>query len=259
MSPTATWPDRVPIVGTPISVTSYAELLELLDRRPSDRAATIAFCNVHSVMTARRQPEVAAALTQADVATSDGMPLVWGLRAFGHPDQPRVYGPAFMEIALRESVEAEWSHFFYGSTDETLTKLVGAAEKLAPGVRIAGSYSPPFRPANDDDLRADAARIRESGADLVWVGLGMPKQELWMDRAAAHLPGTALLGVGAAFDFLAGTVSQAPMWMQSSGLEWLYRFAQEPGRLWRRYIINNPSYLLLLGRDLLWAQIRRKR
>jgi N-acetylglucosaminyldiphosphoundecaprenol N-acetyl-beta-D-mannosaminyltransferase len=163
-----------------------------------------------------------------------------------------------MEIALRKSVEAEWSHFFYGSTDETLTKLVGAAEKLAPGVRIAGSYSPPFRPAIDNDLRADAARIRESGADLVWVGLGMPKQELWMDRVAVHLPGTALLGVGAAFDFLAGTVSQAPMWMQSSGLEWLYRFAQEPGRLWRRYIINNPHYLWLLGRDIIRSRLVQK-
>ena len=159
MSSGAEWPERVSIVGTPISVTSYDELLELLDRRPIDRAATIAFCNVHSVMTARRRPDVATALAQADVATSDGMPLVWGLRAFGYPDQPRVYGPAFMEIALKQSVEAGWSHFFYGSTDETLAKLVAAAEELAPGVRIAGSYSPPFRPFTDDDLQADAARI----------------------------------------------------------------------------------------------------
>jgi N-acetylglucosaminyldiphosphoundecaprenol N-acetyl-beta-D-mannosaminyltransferase len=258
MSSTAAWPDRIPIVGTPISLTSYAELLELLEQRPTERAAVVAFCNVHSVMTARRRPDVAAALEEADVATSDGMPLVWGIRAAGYPDQPRVYGPTFMELALKHGVDAGWNHFFYGSTDETLTKLVAAARELTPGVRIAGSYSPPFRPATDDDLRADAALIIESGADLVWVGLGMPKQELWMRRAAALLPGTALLGVGAAFDFLAGTVPQAPMWMQSAGLEWLCRLAQEPGRLWRRYIINNPHYLWLLGRDILRDRLARK-
>lgn len=258
MSSGAEWPDRVPIVGTPISVTSYEELLGLVEQPPPDRAAILAFCNVHSVMTARRQPDVAAALAEADVATSDGMPLVWGLRAAGYPDQPRVYGPAFMELALKHGLARGWTHYFYGSTHETLDKLVDTAEKLAPGIHIAGCYSPPFRPATDDDLRADAARIRESGANLVWVGLGMPRQELWMNRASAHLPGTALLGVGAAFDFLAGTVSQAPAWMQSAGLEWLYRLAQEPGRLWRRYIINNPHYLWLLGRDILRNRLSQR-
>ena len=245
------WPQRASIVGTPISVTSSAELLELLDHRPAELATVVAFCNVHSVMTARRQPELASALMRAQVSAPDGMPLVWGLRAAGYPNQARVAGPTFMETALKRGVVAGWSHFFYGSTNDTLTKLVEAARRLAPGVRIAGTYSPPFRPLTDEDLRADTARISRSGADLVWVGLGMPKQELWMRRAAVHLPGSALLGVGAAFDFISGNIPRAPMWMQSAGLEWLHRLGQEPGRLWRRYLINNPHFLWLLGRDLL--------
>jgi len=247
------WPNRVPVIGIPISVTSNDALLELLDRRPNDEATVVGFCNVHSVMTARRQPEVAAALRAAQVTAPDGMPVAWGLRAAGHPDQPRVPGPTFMETALRHGVGAGWSHFFYGSTDETLAKLIEAAQRLAPGIRIAGSFAPPFRPISDEDLQSDTTLIRKSGADLVWVGLGMPKQELWMSRAAAHLPGTALLGVGAAFDFIAGTTPRAPGWMQSAGLEWLHRFGQQPGRLWRRYLVNNPAYLALLA----WSILRR--
>jgi len=249
------WPDRVPVVGIPISVTSNGELLELLDRRPTERATVIAFCNVHSVMTARRQPEVAAALVAADVTAPDGMPVAWGLRAAGYANQPRVAGPTFMESALREGVNAGWSHFFYGSTTDTLTELVEAARRLAPGIRIAGTFSPPFRPPTDEDLQADATRIGASGADLVWVGLGMPKQELWMQKIAARLSGTALLGVGAAFEFIAGTTPRAPLWMQKSGLEWLHRFGQQPGRLWRRYLVNNPKYLWLLG----WSLLRSRR
>lgn len=252
MSSAGLWPVRVSVVGTPISVTSNNELLELLDSRPVERATVVAFCNVHSVMTARRQPEVAAALREADIAAPDGMPVAWGLRATGYPNQPRVPGPTFMEMALRRG--GDRSHFFYGSSEDTLAKLVAAARRSAPDIRIAGSYSPPFRPTTEDDLQTDTRRIRESGADFVWVGLGMPKQELWMLRAAKYLPGVALLGVGAAFDFIAGTTPRAPAWMQSAGMEWLHRFGKQPGRLWRRYLINNPAFMVLLAAEV----IRRK-
>ncbi len=161
-----------------------------------------------------------------------------------------------METALRHGVDAGWKHFFYGSTDDTLARLVEAAHRIAPGIHIVGSFSPPFRGASAEDLESDTARIRATGADMVWVGLGMPKQEIWMSQAAAHLPGTALLGVGAAFDFVAGTTARAPGWMQSAGLEWLHRFAQQPGRLWRRYLINNPAFLTLLAVSILRS--RRK-
>ena len=199
------WPARVSIVGTPISVVSSAELMQVLETRPEGEATVVAFCNVHSVMTARKDPEVARALSSANVAAPDGMPIAWGLKATGFPNQQRVAGPTFTESALRHGVEAGWRHFFYGSTPETLTRLVENAEQLAPGIQVAGTYSPPFRPPTETDIRTDAEMIAGSGADLVWVGLGMPKQELWMALVREFLPGVALLGVGAAFDFLAGT------------------------------------------------------
>lgn len=244
-------PARVPVVGTPISLTSDAELLELIDRRPADRALAVAFCNVHSVMTARRDPHVAAALAGMDVATSDGMPVVWALRLLARPGQARVYGPDFMEAALPYGLERGWRHYFYGATPDTLERLRAAAQRLAPGVRVVGMHAPPFRtltPAEEDDV---AAEIRDSGADLVWVGLGMPKQELWVDRMRDRLPGVALLAVGAAFDLVSGTVKQAPDWMQDRGLEWAYRLAKEPRRLWRRYLYNNPAFAALALRQTL--------
>jgi N-acetylglucosaminyldiphosphoundecaprenol N-acetyl-beta-D-mannosaminyltransferase len=219
----------------------------------------VAFCNVHSVMTARKDLDVARALDQASVTAPDGMPVAWGLRAVGFPDQQRVAGPTFTESALRYGVEVGWKHFFYGSTPDTLARLGKRLEELAPGIQIAGVFSPPFRPPTDTDIQAAADMIIRSGADLVWVGLGMPKQELWMARAQSHLPGVGVLGVGAAFDFLAGTSARAPMWMQKTGLEWLHRFGQQPGRLWRRYLINNPTYLWLLGLQLVRARLGRGR
>ncbi len=204
-------------------------------------------------MTARRDAELRGAITRADIATPDGVPLVWVLRRTGAPDQGRVYGPDLMERALREGVERGWSHYFYGATDPTLDALTEAAQQLAPGVEVAGRHAPPFRALTPDEEAADVERIRGSGADCVWVGLGMPKQELFIDRVAEQLPGQALLGVGAAFDLLAGTVPQAPDWLQDRGLEWAYRLLQEPRRLWKRYAVNNPLFLLAAARQLLRA------
>ena len=249
------WPDRISVVGTPISATSSDEVLDLLQNRPTDKATVVAFCNVHSVMTARRDPSVASALLDADIATPDGMPVVWGLRAAGRVAQDRVDGPSFMRRALQHGVVHGWNHFFYGSTEQTLGKLIEATGRIAPGASIVGSFSPPFRTPTEDDVRIAAEQIKESGADLVWVGLGMPKQELWM-RGIRHLvPGVALLGVGAAFDFIAGTTPRSPVWMQSAGLEWLHRLSLHPRRLWRRYLFNNPAYLALLARDIVRARL----
>ena len=245
-------PVKAPVVGTPISLTSYADLLELVDQRPADRALTIAFCNVHSVMTARRDPAVATALRRMDIATSDGMPLVWFLRRTACSAQDRVYGPDFMEAALPYGVERGWKHYFYGATPDTLAHLTEAAHRLAPGVQVVGTYAPPYRALTRDEQDEVAADIRASGAHCVWVGLGMPKQELWIDRMRERLPGVALLAVGAAFDLLSGTVKQAPDWMQDRGLEWAYRLAKEPRRLWRRYLFNNPVFAVLATRQLVF-------
>jgi N-acetylglucosaminyldiphosphoundecaprenol N-acetyl-beta-D-mannosaminyltransferase len=252
-------PERVDVVGTPISLVSSDQLLALLTDRPADRATVVAFCNVHSVMTARGDTAVASALAGVDIATPDGMPIVWGLRSQGHPMQTRVDGPSFMRRAIEHGIAKKWRHYFYGSTQENLDSLVETVQRTFPGVDVVGSFSPPFRQPTDEDIRDAAERILHSCPDLVWVGLGMPKQELWMQRIRSQLPGVGLLGVGAAFDFLAGTTRRAPRWMQATGLEWLHRLASEPRRLWRRYLFNNPAYLALLARDLTRTRLRRQR
>ena len=242
------------VVGTPISTTSYRQMLDLLGGpKPSDRALVVAVCNVHSVMSARRDPVLAEALRRADVATPDGMPLVWAMRRLGVAGQQRVYGPDLMEMALPYGLERGWTHYFYGATPETLAALRDAAERLAPGAQVLGMHAPPFRPLTEVEQRLDVERIRDSGAEIVWVGLGMPKQEKWMRQVAPELPGVALVGVGAAFDLLSGRVPQAPDWLQDRGLEWAYRLYREPRRLWRRYLWNNPAYLVALARQLAGA------
>ena len=250
-------PTRVDILGTSIATTSYAEVLAAIGRPPADRAQLFAFCNVHSVMTARRDHDVRVALDLMDFASPDGMPLVWVLRRRWHPSQPRVYGPDLMELALPYGVDLGWQHFFFGTTDETLDRLTESARRLAPGVRIVGRYAPPYRPLTPSEEDDVVERILSSGANVVWVGLGMPKQELWMHRVRERLPGTSLLGVGAAFDLLSGTVPQAPDWIQDRGLEWAYRLWREPRRLWRRYLINNPTFAVLATVETLRIRFAR--
>lgn len=243
-------PARCPVLDVPISLTSYRQVLELIDAPPADRARCFAFCNVHSVMTARRDAELAAALHDADVAAPDGMPLVWALRRLADTGQQRVYGPDLMELALPHGVARGWRHFFYGTTPETLDALVGAAERLAPGLAIAGTLAPPFRALTAGEERGHVEAIRSSGATVLWLGLGMPKQELLMHRLRDRLPGVSILAVGAAFDMLSGNLPQAPDWLQDRGLEWAYRLAKEPRRLWRRYLTNNPAFAVLLAAEM---------
>ena len=247
------------IIGTPICRSSYDEVLDLLGRRPEGpRARTAAFCTVHTLVEARDDVELRTALDGIDLTNPDGMPLVWAIRALGHRGQQRVYGPDLMLHALRHGVEQDWCHYFYGSTPETLEALSREVGELAPGAKVVGSFSPPFRPLSSTEMDDVVARIDASGADLVWVGLGMPKQEKFVHAIADRLPGRTLLAVGAAFDFHAGVVAQAPDWIQSAGLEWLFRLRQEPRRLWRRYARTNPRFVVLLVRQLLSARIRRR-
>jgi N-acetylglucosaminyldiphosphoundecaprenol N-acetyl-beta-D-mannosaminyltransferase len=251
---------RVDVLGIPIAATTYDEVLAALARPRPDRASVVAFCNVHSVMSARRDPSLRRALREADIATPDGMPLVWTLRRSGHPDQPRVYGPDLMRLAFAGPPVEGRTHYLFGTTEATLDRLVDRLHQVAPSAHIVGRYAPPFRPMTRAEERAVLDDIRSSGARVVWVGLGMPKQELWMQRVRDELPNVTLLGVGAAFDLLSGTVPQAPDWIQDRGLEWAFRLWNEPRRLWRRYAVNNPLFLLLTAKVLLrprHAQPRR--
>jgi N-acetylglucosaminyldiphosphoundecaprenol N-acetyl-beta-D-mannosaminyltransferase len=173
------------------------------------------------------------------------------LRLTNQPSQDRVYGPELMRQALQHGVERGWRHFLYGTTPNTLDRLRRAIERFAPGALIVGQMAPPFRDLTAAESSATVAELRSSGADVVWVGLGMPRQEKWMHQVASRLPGMTLVGVGAAFDLLSGTVRQAPPALQRVGLEWAFRLWQEPRRLWRRYALNNPLFLALATDQLI--------
>lgn len=245
------WPPKEDIFGTGISITSFAETLRLLEQRRPDRAVTVNVCNVHSVMSARSDPQLATALSAGEINTSDGVPLVWVIKSRGFARQTRMYGPDLAVAAFAHGLPLGWRHFFYGATPETLQLLVRNLSQRFPGLKIAGMYAPPFRDQTDAERDEVVKLIEASRADIVWVGLGMPKQEKWMYEMRAHLPGKVLVGVGAAFDFLAGTKRQAPLWMQRSGLEWIFRLATEPRRLWRRYLRYNPRFVVGFVRQYL--------
>jgi N-acetylglucosaminyldiphosphoundecaprenol N-acetyl-beta-D-mannosaminyltransferase len=181
-----------------------------------------------------------------DLVTPDGMPLVWTLRLFGVPHATQVNGFTLTVTVLERAAAAGIPVGFYGSTQEVLTRMVDACRQRFPGLRIAYQYSPPFRPLSAEEDAAIVREINSSGARIVFVGLGCPKQERWM---AVHkgLVNAVMLGVGAAFDFIAGVKPRAPTWMQRAGLEWLFRLALEPRRLWRRYVYHNPRFLALVA------------
>lgn len=251
-------PRKVEIVGSGISDVSMRATIDLV-LNPPDGGLSVAVCNVHSVMASRRNPRLHDAIAQAGVATPDGMPLVWALNALEPGSHQRVDGYRLFHETIKAGIGRSTRHFLYGSTSDTLDELSGVLRTEYPGIEIAGILSPPFRTQTADEGLTDLAVIRASNSDVVWVGLGMPKQEIWMNTAKSALPGISLVGVGAVFDWVAGNVPKAPDWMQRSGLEWLYRLAKEPRRLWRRYAWNNPAYLVLLTIQVLRGRRSRAR
>jgi N-acetylglucosaminyldiphosphoundecaprenol N-acetyl-beta-D-mannosaminyltransferase len=213
----------------------------------------VCVATVHMVMEAWDDPDYRALVNGADLVTPDGVPLVWALRALGAAGATRVYGPRLTEILCERAAGCGVPVGFYGGAPEVLERLCARLAARHPGLRIAFRASPPFRPLSSDEDARIREEIRASGARLLFVGLGCPRQERWM---AAHreLP-CVQLGVGAAFDFLAGAKPQAPAWLQRAGLEWLFRLACEPRRLWRRYAVHNPRFVFHFARQ--WVRARR--
>jgi len=210
---------------------------------------------VNLVMSAHEDPQTRAAVLGATLAVPDGQPLVWALRALGHRHATRVYGPDLMARYCERAAHTGTPIYLYGGrTPEALALLQARLRERFPGLNIAGGYSPPFREltAAEEDGVIDA--IDSSGAAVVWVGTGQPKQERWMARMRPRLSAPLLVGVGAAFDFHAGLVPQAPAWMQRSGLEWVYRLSREPRRLWPRYARYNPRFIAGFARQYLRAR-----
>lgn len=209
----------------------------------------VAICNAHVVVSASQDSEYEKVINNADMATPDGAPVAWMLRRLGFRGQRRVSGPDLM-WALCERCAAEGLPIFcYGSSDQTLLLMAERLRAAFPGLQVA-MESPPFRPLSIEEDAAAVDRINASGAGLVFVGLGCPKQERWMAEHRGRVQ-AVMLGVGAAFDFHAGTVSRAPQWMQAAGLEWLHRLLSEPRRLWRRYLVTNSVFIWKAAGQLL--------
>lgn len=250
-------PAKFNVLGVGVHALRFAQARDLvLDQARARRGGYVCVTGVHGVSEARRDAAFRRILNGAFLNTSDGMPLVWLGRHFARRDMTplveRVYGPDLM-LALCEAGAGEGlTHYFYGGREGTAELL---AEKLGarfPGLKVAGVKTPPFRELDESELAVLAARVNMIKPHFFWVGLGSPKQEKFMARFAPKIAasGTVLLGVGAAFDFHSGRARQAPRWMQRAGLEWFFRLCMEPRRLWRRYLINNPLFLLRITLQL---------
>lgn len=238
------------VLGVPIDIVTRVEAINRLIGWARLRQSTyVTICNVHVVVTASRDPAYRAVITDSDMATPDGAPVAWMLRRLGYRNQPRISGPDLMWALCERSVHERMPVFFYGSTDATLSLLKQRLNEIFPELRVA-MESPPFRTLSAAEDAAAVERINASGAGFVFVGLGCPKQERWMASHRGSI-NAVMIGVGAAFDFHAGTVKRAPQWMQDHGLEWLHRLASEPGRLWKRYLVTNTLFVLGAMRQLL--------
>jgi N-acetylglucosaminyldiphosphoundecaprenol N-acetyl-beta-D-mannosaminyltransferase len=198
---------------------------------------------VHGIMEAHRNPNFRHALSKATLVVPDGMPTVWVGRWQGHRDMRRVFGPDLMLELCRQSISAGYTHFFYGGNRGVAQELASTLSRCIPGLKVVGAETPPFRPLNGVEKLALKRRLSQANPDIVWVGLSTPKQELFMAENLADFNCRIMIGVGAAFDFHTGRLKDSPGWMKSAGLQWLHRLCQEPSRLWKRYLINNSSFV----------------
>ena len=248
------------ILGLPIAMTDYAEAMDAMDAMIArgERGYVCAVA-VHAVMVAQHDPEMRAALLGSSLTVPDGMPLVWAANALGAELDNRVYGPELMKRYNARCAQRGHRIWLYGGRDQgSLAQLALNIRRENPGIQIVGGYSPPFRPLSGDEERRLVDQINADRPDMLWVGIGVPKQEKWMARMRDRLDVPVMAAVGAAFDFHAGRISQAPPWMQERGLEWTYRIAQEPRRLLPRYLYYNPAFLMALGRQLAAERLRRR-
>jgi N-acetylglucosaminyldiphosphoundecaprenol N-acetyl-beta-D-mannosaminyltransferase len=241
------------ILGIPIALTDYAQAMDVMDSMIERReAGFVCAVPVHALMVAQDDPEMYAALRRSTLSVPDGMPLVWAANLLGEHLPDRVYGPELMRRYNSRCVERGHRVWLYGGRDQgSLVQLALSMRRRHQGLQIVGGYSPPFRSLGADEEDSIVEQINAARPDVLWVGIGVPKQEKWMDRMRERLDVPVMCGVGAAFDFHAGRVSQAPRWMQERGLEWTYRIAQEPRRLLPRYLYFNPKFMAGFTRQLL--------
>lgn len=235
---------RTNVLGVGVSAINLSLALQVIEQWIEAQTPNyICVTGIHGIMESQSDAALRQIHNQAGLVTPDGMPLVWMSKLMRQHHVDRVYGPDLMLAFCQVSISKGYRHFLYGSSDTVLKQLENNLKLRFVDINIVGSYSPPFRPLTEEDLDV-VERINATAPHIVWVGLSTPKQEQWMAAHVGRVKAAVLVGVGAAFDFHAGTKRQAPFWMQRSGLEWVFRLATEPRRLWRRYFYNNPRFIL---------------
>jgi N-acetylglucosaminyldiphosphoundecaprenol N-acetyl-beta-D-mannosaminyltransferase len=254
------------VLGVPLAVSGYEQVLDWMDAMVIAGArGSITAAAVNLLISARDEPATRKAVLDTTLAVPDGQPLVWALHLLGHRRATRVYGPDLMKHWCERAARSGTPTYLYGGRDDAARELLERRlNERYPGLRIAGGCSYAFRALGEPLLTPDErerliADIDSSGAQVVWVGTGQPRQELWMSEMRPLLQAPVLAGVGAAFDFHAGLVSQAPPWMGRHGLEWLYRLSREPRRLWRRYLLGNPRFVAAFARQYVCERGQRRR
>lgn len=246
---------RFPILGVNISAINMNDALSAVRQAIEQKDKIyISVCPVSTIMECQSNAQAFESVNAADLATPDGMPVVWLGRLKGHKNIKRVYGPDLMLEICRISEHKGYRNYFYGSTQNVLTGLSENLKRAFPALVVSGTYSPPFRDLSAAEEMQAIKNINKDSPDILWVGLGSPKQDIWMYRNRDKLNALVIVGVGAAFDFLSGIKRQAPKWMQRMGLEWLFRLIAEPQRLWRRYLIGNSLFICLLIAELIFPK-----
>lgn len=245
--------NRFDVIGCKISKTSFDEALhDTLARVSSKKGGYVCFTNVHACVMARNNPRYRKVLNDSFLTLPDGRPVFWVGKMKGIRGIQQIPGPDFLPKLLAHNVTPPLRHYFYGGRAEVLEELVESLKTRFPHAVIVGWESPPYRELTAEEDSRVIRRIRESRADVVWVGLGAPKQEYWMESHCEQFRPAILLGVGAAFDFHAGNMKRAPAWARAIGLEWLHRLMQEPRRLWKRYLVTNTLFIFYVFKSLLW-------
>jgi len=246
----------VNICGVPISSVNIDHACEVVDQWIIERKkAYVCVAPVSTIVDSQLDNDYKQVLNGADMITPDGMPLVWVAKFMGNREVERTYGPDLMMALCGKGQDQGRKHYLYGGTESTCSLLRNVLKRKFPNISILGHYAPPFRPQHTQEDEQVIEQINRANPDILWVGLGSPKQDFWMQEHRERLNVPVIIGVGAAFDFIAGVKKQAPRWMQRSGLEWFFRLCSEPKRLWKRYLVGNIRFVYLLMKYGLKAKL----
>lgn len=242
-----------PVLGVRVNAAQIPNVIAQMAKWTHEKKAchSIAATGMHGIVEAQRDPSFKEILNATDLVVPDGAPLAWLGRRRGYDLPRRVYGPDLMLAFCEETQGKSYRHFFYGGEPGVAERLAKSLKSRFPTMQVAGTYSPPFRSLSKEEDEETVALISRAAPDVLWVGLGTPKQERWMHEHRNRLNVPVLVGIGAAFDMLSGRKKQAPRWMREHGLEWFFRLFQEPQRLWRRYLIYGTHFILYVALESL--------